>query len=63
MKPEIVFYAVLTITVLSGGAASTIVLTAQGSDPSRMAVALRLAKIAFVGSAALAALLGPAMIS
>jgi hypothetical protein len=62
MNPEILFYTVLALTVLSGGAASAIAFTARHPDPARMAVALRLAKIAFVGATALAALLGSSVL-
>lgn len=58
MNLETLFYAVLTISLLSGSAASAIALSTRRRDPARMAVALHLAKIAFIGAAALAALLG-----
>jgi hypothetical protein len=62
MNPEIIFYTVAAVTVLSGAAASAIALSYKQPDHARMAVALRLAKIAFVGAAALAALLGSAIV-
>jgi hypothetical protein len=62
MNPEIVFYTVAAVTVLSGAAASAIALSHTQPGSARMAVALRLAKIAFIGAAALAALLGSAIV-
>jgi hypothetical protein len=62
MNPEIVFYTVAAVTVLSGAAASAIALGHKQPDSARMAVALRLAKIALIGAAALAALLGSAIV-
>ena len=62
MRQEILFYAVIALTLVSLASAAIVALTARHADPSRMAVALQLARIAFVGVAALAALLGSAMV-
>jgi hypothetical protein len=62
MRQDIVFYVVIALTLSSLVAAATVALATRHADPSRMAVALQLAKIAFVGAAALAAMLGSAMV-
>jgi predicted membrane-bound mannosyltransferase len=54
MNSTIVFHAVLALAVLSAAAASAIALTGRQRDTARMAVALRLAKLAFICGAALA---------
>ena len=63
MNTDIIFYTVAAVTVLSGAAASAIALTATRPDPARMAVAMKLAKIALIGGAALAALLSSPIVS
>lgn len=60
MNATPIFITVATVTILSAGAAGAIALTGEQPDPSRMAVAARLAQIAFVDAAALAALLASA---
>ena len=62
MNSDIIFYTVAGVTVLSGAAASAIALSNKRPDPARMAVALRLARIAFIGAAALAALLSSVIV-
>jgi len=62
MKLEVLFYTVLMLTILSGVGACAIALTSSQPDPARMAVALRLAKLTFICGAALAGLLGSALI-
>ena len=57
MHPEIIFSVVAVVTVLSGAAAGAIALMTTRPEAARMAVALKLAKIALIGATALAALL------
>ena len=57
MHPEIIFSVVAVVTVLSGAAAGAIALMTPRPEAARMAVALKLAKIALIGATALAALL------
>jgi hypothetical protein len=62
MHPEIIFYTVAAVTVLSGAAASLIALTSSRPEAARMAVALKLARIALIGATALAALLSSSVL-
>lgn len=55
---KLVFLSVFCLTVLSGAAATWIVIADQGSHPSRKKVAERLAQIALLGATAIFALLG-----
>jgi hypothetical protein len=62
MHPDLIFYTVAVVTVLSGAAASAIALTTARPEAPRMAVALKLARIALIGATALAALVSSSVL-
>jgi hypothetical protein len=54
---KLVFLSVLSLTLISGAAATWLAMTAQTSQPTRRKVAERFAVIAFLGATAIFALL------
>ncbi|MCO6052231.1 hypothetical protein NGM99_20800 [Mesorhizobium sp. RP14(2022)] len=59
MTEQLIFVAVLVVTVLSGAAAMVLALRSQQApSPIQTVVAQRLIEVTLIGAAALAALLG-----